>query len=356
MSIQTIRFSNHATGWRLKDVSFGSAALLLGLSGAGKSLILRAISSLRRIACGEAVSGAEWELTFEGIGGGSYRWSGRYCVQDRQRLIPSVIILEETLECDDRRIISRKPESFQFQQMELPRLSAGQSAVFLLSEEPSVRPAWEALSRIIDGSAEQPERTVLSGELENTEVKLAELQASPLSVREKLFVLERQFPEEFGSLVQTNQEAFPSIMNIHTFFDDSQSVRMEFQEKGVDGWIHEKNLSSGMKRTILHIAELSLYPDHSVILIDEFESSLGINCIGLITDEIMNFDRGLQPIATTHDPYVINSIPKQYWKIVQRDGSEVCVKDFNELTFDEDSSHDDYLKLINSPEFQEGVL
>ena len=97
------------------------------------------------------------------------------------------------------------------------------------------------------------------------------------------------------------------------------------KEKSVPKWIREDRISSGMLRTIIHIAEMFLANEGSVILIDEFENSLGINCIDILTDDMIHENKTLQFIATSHHPYIINNIPYEYWKIVTRQGGHIRI-------------------------------
>jgi AAA15 family ATPase/GTPase len=84
-------------------------------------------------------------------------------------------------------------------------------------------------------------------------------------------------------------------------------------------------MSSGMLRTIIQISEIFLSNQGSVILIDEFENSLGINCIDILTDDLIHENKTLQFIATSHHPYIINNIPYEYWKIVTRQGGHIRI-------------------------------
>lgn len=95
------------------------------------------------------------------------------------------------------------------------------------------------------------------------------------------------------------------------------------KEKGVSHWIHQGQISSGMLKTLLHISELYLSTQDTVILIDEFENSLGINCIDVVTELLLE-NRNMQFIITSHHPYIINNIPMEYWKIVTRRGCSNC--------------------------------
>lgn len=99
---------------------------------------------------------------------------------------------------------------------------------------------------------------------------------------------------------------------------------------------------------------LALWPDGTVYLIDEFETSLGVNCIDFITDDVVNESRRMQFVITSHHPYIINNIDAKYWKIVSRRGSVVEVTD-SFAGISDKSSHDMFIKLMNSDRYQNGI-
>jgi predicted ATPase len=79
---------------------------------------------------------------------------------------------------------------------------------------------------------------------------------------------------------------------------------IQIREKGIDHWIDERQISAGMLRTLYHINEIFLGTSGSVILIDEFENSLGVNCIDDLTSELLINKRDLQFVITSHHPYI----------------------------------------------------
>lgn len=110
-----------------------------------------------------------------------------------------------------------------------------------------------------------------------------------------------------------------------------------------------------MLRTLIHIAELYLCADDTVILIDEFENSLGINCINQITHSILASERNLQFIITSHHPYIINDIGPSHWKIVTRKGGVVTAIDADEKIGVGKSRHQAFTQLANSSAYSEGI-
>ena len=122
-----------------------------------------------------------------------------------------------------------------------------------------------------------------------------------------------------------------------------EATMVSIKEKGVDKWID--NISSGMFKTLMYISELYLSPNDGVILIDEFENSLGVNCIEQVTELILT-DRQSQFILTSHHPYIINNISPAYWKIVTRKGGLVTVKSAKDFHIPE-SRQKAFIDLIN---------
>jgi predicted ATP-dependent endonuclease of OLD family len=109
-----------------------------------------------------------------------------------------------------------------------------------------------------------------------------------------------------------------------------------------------------MLRVFLQLAEIYLCPDGTVFLIDEFENSLGINCIDELTKVILNLNRNLQFVITSHHPYIINNIPFEYWKIVTRKGNTITTHDASEFNLGR-SKHDRFMQLLQLEEYQTGV-
>ena len=130
------------------------------------------------------------------------------------------------------------------------------------------------------------------------------------------------------------------------------TLEIQIKERGIADWI--SNISSGMLKTMVHIAQLQLCSNSSLILIDEFENSLGVNCIDELTSSILSSERGLQFIITSHHPYIINNINHTNWKIVTRKGSAVTARDAAEFNFDK-SKHKAFTQLINLDLYSEGV-
>ncbi len=94
----------------------------------------------------------------------------------------------------------------------------------------------------------------------------------------------------------------------------------------------------------------TLHP-YSLVLIDEFENGLGVNCIDILCELMLSERNDLQLIITSHHPKIINAIDKEKWKIIERDGSVIRNRISQELGIG-NSQHDAYFNLINRWEFE----
>jgi predicted ATPase len=111
-----------------------------------------------------------------------------------------------------------------------------------------------------------------------------------------------------------------------------------------------------MRRTFIHLMELAMAPRGSLIVIDDLENSLGVNCLDEIVARMLARANELQFLLTSHHPYVINNIPSKYWKIVTRNGSTVTVLDEATISALQTASrHEKFLLLMNLPQYEEGI-
>lgn len=229
-----------------------------------------------------------------------------------------------------------------FNNNKTPKLSPDESVVNLLKQEDSIMPVKESLDKIIlvdnEINSEAIWRLPMAILKKQEQSSLLSLKESDLPIFIKLAIVYRIFPEEFEKIKKTFREIFPNVVDVKVAnLKDSDTDQMpmglsqllkeattlSIKEKGLENWID--SISSGMFKTLMYISQLYLSPDNSIILIDEFENSLGVNCMDSMTDLILGNEK-LQFILTSHHPYIINNISPAYWKIVTRQGSLVTVK------------------------------
>lgn len=384
MRLKSLTFEDKRTGWKLEDLRLDRFNLLVGASGVGKTRILRALRVLHRVGTGDIVDifdppdhAFRFDVRFEHEGR-SYRW--RLDSTDRwleagedegstySQLDAGFLVLEEILHDEEEGpLVEREPERFLFRKKELPLLDRSMSALKLLAE-PSIDRLRQGFTEYFLGELEEPSlRTaVINPEARLQRYPTLESLSSHAGLHPvwKAFVLQQAFPSQFERVKQLFTDIFPSVEELVVDRQEPQGpvgfarARLSFKlkERGVPAWVSASDISSGMARTLIHLVNLTVAPAGTVVLIDEFENSLGVNCMGPLTDFILSRANDLQFIITSHHPYIINNIPKSYWKIVRRKGSTVRVTPASEIpALQGPSAQDDFIRLINSPEFEEGM-
>jgi predicted ATP-binding protein involved in virulence len=128
---------------------------------------------------------------------------------------------------------------------------------------------------------------------------------------------------------------------------------IQIKEKSVKDWINQSRISSGMFRTLMQLSELYLCSEGTVFLIDEFENSLGINCINEITGDILASRRQLQFILTSHHPYIIDTIGFEHWKLVTRNAGTIKTHNIEKFGIGK-SKHSAFMQLLQLEEYQTG--
>lgn len=171
-----------------------------------------------------------------------------------------------------------------------------------------------------------------------------------LDARLKLLLVAQIDQQTFETLTFVYTSIFPSvsaiklIQNVET--EDATVVSLNISLAMRDGKvISQSDISSGMFKTLMLLADLMLSGENTVLLIDELENSIGVNCLPDILKEIKSAP--FQVIVTTHHPKIINDIPPKHWKVVHRKGHEILIDDANEIA-ESNSHHDPYIQLINS--------
>lgn len=367
MKLKKLSFTNHLTGWNVKDIQFGALTLLVGASGVGKTQILRSIKSLSMIASGRSMCGREWNVEFE-ENGIDYIWSGRFQLlenRDSEPLFdrPDFVIAEESLTTTaGHMIFSRDTDELLYNGTPTVRLDPTVSAIELLKEEPDVAPVRRAFSKIIWlDMGEGNQLRIRPGMMNGYETRLTLKEIKGLKNRtpiDRLFLIQKNDRDTFESIKEEFIDIFPLVENIdfelEHFYNDKFVPLLKIKEHNVNSWIKLPDISSGMCRTLCQIVTLKLADDGDIILIDEFENGLGINCIDSLADMAMEPDVNVQIVMTSHHPYIINSIPFRDWRVVSRKGSDVSVNTAADLNIGEHSRHDAFMQLIQTSAYRTG--
>ena len=376
MKIKTFSYSNNVTGWKLHETSFGNFSLLVGISGVGKTKILRALLDIKSVAEGKCKNGISWSISFETSSKREYTWSGEFEAtkdvfydldfdldsdeQDKPKVKTEKLLL------NGEEIIFRTGNKLKFNGKELPKLSKSESVISILKEEESIKPIIQGFKRVIfndqvRGIGFFSDSMVKINQLSKKYDSADKIIDSDLATVMKLTLAYLQDKVLFDGVKNKYLELFPCVEDIKIAPLESERLILrevpvlQIKERNVDKWIPFFEMSSGMLRSLNLISQALLSPQGTVILLDEFENSLGINCINLLTDEIFQNCHKIQFIMTSHHPYIINSISIENWKIIRRNRGDVSATEIKDIPNWPKSKHDAFIKLVNLPEYEAGV-
>jgi len=391
MKIIKFQFEDKSEGWKLAETSFNdSLTLLVGASGVGKTLILKSLRQMKLIAEGKSYKGAEWNIEYIADDGTRHIWQGTFQnhgLSDSNWREPTdrsnySKIEHERLEINGKVIVKRDTDGITFNEKPTQKLSPQESILNLFREEEEIKPAWKGIRKIdyTDHTfSAKPDLSFSNFDdfyfldfcvslMQKPECsdRLTDIRNNnnwPLVTR--LFLVQEYHKDTFDLIQDHFNKIFPQVtgINVSRLKDNDnnlvpymkEGLFVQIQEEGVDHWIWPNRISSGMYRTLMQLCDLYLCADGTVFLIDEFENSLGINCIREITEDIISQERDLQFIVTSHHPYIINNIDPDYWKLVTRNGGVVKTHSLKDLDCDfKKSHHDTFMQLLQQEEYQTG--
>lgn len=355
---------------KIEKIHFDSLTLLVGASGVGKTQILSALNKLTRIADGDDISSFSWAVEFE-INGKKYCWSGEfdqssdyidnfYLVEkDREKSS----IVKERLIIDNKEVIKRDKEGIIYNDTSIVKLSQNESVINLLREENDIGIIRESFRKVISIETMDDRReSVIPNKYLIKDIKgISDVRSTMINnIYYKLYLCQEKNHKLFCSIKNRYEEIFPLVEDVLIEKEDIipshnlTVIRVKIKEKGIEEWISQREMSSGMLKTLIQIAYIYLSPEGTVFLIDEFENGLGVNCINDVTDILMETGNGLQFILTSHHPYIINNIPLKNWKIISRNAAMISSNRSEDFNLHE-SNHEAFTKLTNLDIYLEGT-
>jgi len=387
MKLLRLSYQDLSSGLSIDSCKFfPDLNLLVGISGAGKTSILKAISNLKRIANGESINGVKWDVEFLTNDHVRYHWLGEFEVRKARSLIKieedevnsndgenKVSIIRETLLKDQEVLIARNQEVIEFKHSKTPKLASYLSCIELFNQEEDVFPVRQEFNKMVFNPLKfNISSSTLDKILRDYEyTSLSELQSSQLPISDKLLITYKKYPDTFEIIKRKFLDIFPQVEDLKIEFLEPFKLgdigmlvsltpiflledlpRIQIKEKNSHVWIVEP---SGMIKSLMFLATIKLSPDGSVILIDEFENSLGVNCLDTLTEDLLVNYRDLQFIITSHHPYIINNISPAYWKIVTRKGGVIQVHNAADFHISK-TRQKAFIDLINVlEEFPQGI-
>jgi AAA15 family ATPase/GTPase len=372
MKINALYFKNGFLNWEVEEIEFGQINLLVGLSGSGKTQILNAIWFLRGIALGGGMNNVEWKINFT-INGSKYEWYG--VLGSLNRGTEGYHITKEHLQVLEtngkgKKSIRRKQDgSIEIIVDELsiketvPKRLAGNGLLFQMykDELDFVGEAAKGFKKMVLRDHTQSQADIYSNFYKTrfryryspkyASMTLEELKNSNIPTSEKLIIAEKNNFEVIKDITNEFKSIFPEVFELNIVEISNPTIdegHVEYQIKAVGShkWIPHRNISSGMLRTLNYLIESYLSDDDTLFLIDEFENSLGHNCLPRLAEDIVIKSGFRQFIITTHHPDIINEFEFDDWIIITRNKGQIFNKKATELPFSR-SLNEPYLALIN---------
>lgn len=369
VKLKWIEFENLRTGLKIERVVFNDdITLLVGLSGVGKTQILNAIEYSLKLAVNKNLRLEPYNTTlcFQ-IGEEVYVWSYRIQQDHAEDIFESKEIkyffaYEKLQNIKGDILMQRTPDTIQVTGYDkVPTPKKDESLLVQYSEDAFVKPIISEMLKLYPIEIEMDVRGAIAQESFNMfKAKIKESfkenekqpfeKFSHLPVPLKIYITKKYYPQMYAQIFSAVKELFMEINSIDIVEDPDREIYMV----AIDVYgkrLLQHEISNGMLKTIYYIVELITMSKNSLVLIDEFENGLGVNCIDVLAELLLGERRDLQFVITSHHPKIINQISNKKWKIIERDIA--TVKNFTAEEYGiMHSQHDAYFNLINRWEFE----
>lgn len=371
MKIKWIEFENLETGLKIERINFfDDVTLLVGLSGAGKTQILDAIDFSILLALDQAEITQSYKVCIcMEINGHIYEWS--YTLEKQLNInditlknADEYFFAYESLSCDKKEVFVRSNDKLEIQDFtNIPTPKKDKSLIYQYSDDLHFRELVGGLKQLYNIDMDLDVRRFLSTDSLNafksrirktfkekpdTKIKTFSHLPTPL----KLYIAKNYYKDIFDKILSMVNEIFPEIENIDIVADTTRDLYC-VQISVYNQKINQGDISNGMLKSIYFIIELYTAPENSLIMIDEFENGLGMNCINSLSELLIEESANLQFIVTSHHPKIIGNIDYNNWKIVEREKNAIknfaCTDEGYEIG---GNRHDAYFKLMDKWKFE----
>lgn len=373
MRVQEYQYKDvEAPGWSFTPIKLNRVNLFVGDTATGKTRLLNTIFNLGAFAAANHFLNGSWSVTFS-HSRKTYRWV--LSTSPREGSQPPGVISKDILsvleEGQWRNIVERDTTKFLYRGAPLPKLHPSHPSIFLLKEEPDIKPVHTAFSLVLrrQFGEDAPSKVAQLSPVPPKLIKQASrnpnsILHADLGLSATLYALYRSRRRDYGALIDLYRTAFPSVVGFEfTYITDlplplKQQGRVPLllvKEHRSANPIPLPELSSGMKKVLLILTDSFVLPEGSVYMIDEYENSLGLSAIDFFPEFLLHLSKDIQFILTSHHPYLINAIPPKHWFLFKREGMQVTIRFGEELAnrFGR-SKQKAFTQLINDPEFNPG--
>lgn len=369
VKIQWLEFENLKTQLKIERIYFNNdVTLLVGLSGVGKTQILNAVEYSLNLAVDKDEPLRPYKV---GIGvlvdDEEYEWFYEINKANENELI---INEDNKYEFVYEKLVKNNEIVFERKNLEVevvgydkvPQPKKSESLILQYSDDKNFEKLISGIRKLYPVEIELAVRGGIRSEsfsrlkskvidtLNVSEEKVEFKVFSHLPVAVKLYIVKNYYPDIYVKIFDAVKELFMEIEDIDVEEDAVREMYLvSIQVYGKK--LLQQDISNGMLKTIYYIVELFTMSEDSLVLIDEFENGLGVNCIDVLSELMLSERDDLQFIITSHHPKIINAIDKNKWKIIDREGS--IVKNGSSLSYGiGNSQHDAYFNLLNRWEFE----
>lgn len=368
MKIQWIEFQNLRTGLKIERIYFNKdITLLVGLSGVGKTQILHALEYSLNLAVDKDVTLHPYRVGMGIlIGNDEYEWfyeinktnENEWIINEENKYEFSF----EKLTHNGQDIFERRKEKVKVIGYDkVPQPKKDESLILQYSEDENFVNLISGIRKLYSVEMESAVRGGIKSEIfsrlksivtdafsHERDVEFKTFSHLPTAM--KLYITKKYYHGLYIKIFEAVMELFPEIEDIDVEEDSiRETYLVSIQVYGKK--LLQYDISNGMLKTIYYIIELFTMSEDSLVLIDEFENGLGVNCIDLLSEMMLSERNDLQYIITSHHPKIMNAVDKNKWRIIDREDSTVTNCDDKAYGIG-NSQHDAYFNLINRWEFE----
>ena len=340
MFIHWFEYDNWTTKQKIKRIHFDQLNLLVGVSGAGKTQILKVLSTyVKAVVKGDTIPCAgRFSMCFS-IDALQKKESPTshenliWAIETKKLFYKSdgnsgYEISNESLTGSDGTVIFfRTEQGLNIEGKGLPQLALDKSVlnVFLSDVQASfskVASLFRQMKGVEDVPRDYAEEQIKQWEANKYgDLLLAKLKTrlSQYPILLSIFLAKKFAPALYCDFLDALQSSFPYVEDVLTS-DKAGREKSELAIWQDHTWVGKSDISGGMLKAIYVLATSCFWPDGSVILLDELENALGVNCLDDIVDYICikSAENHQQFILTSHHPYIINHIPVTNWHIISQ--------------------------------------
>lgn len=381
MKIHSVEFKDYTTGQKIEKLGFDNLNLLVGVSGAGKTQILKILLNYISVAS----RASKFSFIFNFAGHFEINFSIHNMFKQDDWISKEVVwridtsrmnkisepfnqyaygISNESLSVNGKEIIFRDLNQLRINAVDTANIASVKSVLGVFNSPNDIE---YVCSNFFTVSPNYGQKNVFQN------VPLNEFEGTSHWIKDNnltennflLFIhnystllqiaLVRAFNSElFNEFLSRLQSIFPNIEDLkidaykNLDISNDNSLTLYINENGK--WISMDAISGGILKVIYILASVEFSVGNTTIFIDELENSLGINCLDSVTDYIIEkstYDN-IQFIVTSHHPYIINNISAKNWRIISQNAGIISSKSADEIGIDtKNNRQEQFFQLIN---------